>query len=188
MRDGILSQAVESPGDLYNFLVYSEVFTHSFHLSNLRTYTVRTLLSDRNKYQNECIRMLLFDILIGNSDRHPGNFGYTTNGFYPLYDNGSSLCAYVRDADIPSILRDSRRFNAVCDTKSRPVVMNETRLTHHTLLSQLYLKFPFSVMDFGSSLSCLNIEEIMQGIPIPEIRKELLVKYLSVHKQWFYDL
>lgn len=55
---------------------------------------------------SEILKIIIFDCLIGNSDRHHSNWGvipYTKNveeenyfrlKLCPLYDNGSSLCAY----------------------------------------------------------------------------------------------
>lgn len=108
--------------ELKSFLDYSEELSHSFHLSNLTTYDIRTLLFNRNKYRDEIIQVLLFDSLIGNSDRHPGNFLYNEDlGFYPLFDNGSSLCCYVEEDKVIAFLKDLNRFRALCETKSKPV-------------------------------------------------------------------
>lgn len=60
------------------------------------------------EYFKSILSMILFDALIGNSDRHHINWGIIYelnedeiyNYFSPLYDNGSSLCAYVNEEDI----------------------------------------------------------------------------------------
>ena len=77
------------------------------------------------------LKMIIFDILIGNSDRHPSNWGIiihvdtfkgVESNFCPLYDNGSSLCAYVNEEDIENILKDKMRFGALIDTKSQSAI------------------------------------------------------------------
>ena len=61
---------------------------------------------------SEILKIMIFDCLIGNSDRHHSNWGVSpyiknSNGerylrlkLCPLYDNGSSLCAYENENDI----------------------------------------------------------------------------------------
>lgn len=45
------------------------------------------------------LNMLVFDFLIGNSDRHQNNWAVlksdNNTDFSPLYDNGSSLCSFI---------------------------------------------------------------------------------------------
>lgn len=60
------------------------------------------------------IQMCLFDCLIGNYDRHWGNWGFIgTNKNYricPLFDNGSSLYPKLSDEDIVKITSDKREI------------------------------------------------------------------------------
>lgn len=183
----ILSKVVVDEPVL-SFVQYSEEFSHSFHLSNLSTFNISTLLNPSfNKFTKEVIQMLLFDILIGNSDRHPGNFGYTSKGFYPLFDNGSSLLCYVRDVDCTSILKDSKRFNSCCITKSRPVVRDHQKLTHYELLRILQTTHPKDVSEFTYKLQLLKIEELLSDLHMPEERKCLISKFINERIKWFYE-
>lgn len=54
------------------------------------------------------LKMLMFDYLIGNSDRHQNNWAMIleedTISWSPLYDNSSSLCAYILDEQVESYL------------------------------------------------------------------------------------
>ena len=68
--------------------------------------------------------MLMFDYLIGNSDRHQSNWAMILENdklrWSPLYDNGSSLCAYIPEEMVKSYLgKDENRWRALVDTKSR---------------------------------------------------------------------
>ena len=68
--------------------------------------------------------MLMFDYLIGNSDRHQNNWAILIeNGkmqWSPLYDNSSSLCAYISEKNIPNYMgKDKNRWNSLIDTKSK---------------------------------------------------------------------
>lgn len=175
---------------LQSFINYSEEFSHSYHMSNLSTFNVSSLLNpDNNKYVSEVIDMLLFDILIGNSDRHPGNFSLMGTKFYPLYDNGSSLCAYVNECDIDSILKDKMRWNALMYTKSKAVLRDDQKLQHYELLQLLRSMYPANVKDFRTQLSRLSIPTLISLIStkITTKRQTLLIRFLTERKEWFYE-
>lgn len=175
---------------LYPFLAYSEEFTHSYHMSNLQTFDISSLLNPQhNAYVKEVLQMLLFDILIGNSDRHPGNFALTSKGFYPLYDNGSSLCAYVNEQDIDSLLRDSMHWQALMFGKSKPVLRADQRLTHYALLQILKESYPEEVTSFSRRLLNLDIKTVLDQLTgyISPKRYQLLTRFLAERKAWFYE-
>lgn len=102
---------------------------------------------------NEILQMIVFDCLIGNSDRHHSNwaeistmdYDYGNEAFWfrwyisPLYDNGSSLCAYVNEKDVQEILKDKMRFLALLDTKSKAMIGWEDKrpIRHFELLQKV---------------------------------------------------
>ena len=62
--------------------------------------------------------MLVFDYLIGNSDRHQNNWAIIIKDqkmeWSPLYDNSSSLCAYILEEQIAGYLgKDKNRWNSL---------------------------------------------------------------------------
>ncbi len=101
-------------------------------------------------------RIIIFDILIGNSDRHHSNWAIIAKGtvyktpedmldiFFnydicPLYDNGSSLCAYEDNNDIEIFFRDKMKFEALVNTKSKSAIgwKNKRPIRHLELLKKL---------------------------------------------------
>lgn len=44
-------------------------------------------------------RMIIFDLLTRQEDRHINNFGFVSDGMYPLYDNGRSLFWNISDLE-----------------------------------------------------------------------------------------
>lgn len=185
LENAILSQVMTNK-ELHTFTELSEEFSHSFHMSNLQTYNISTLLNkEYNLYYKEVVNMLLFDAFIGNSDRHPGNFMYSEDSFYPLFDNGSSLLAYVEDSAVDSILHDKNRFEAINTTKSKPVVRDGSKIIHQQLVKILQRDFPEESEDLSKSISLLNIEDILSRVSLPSNRKELLLKFLLYRQNWF---
>jgi hypothetical protein len=186
LKDNAILSRVMSNDSLESFIEYSEEFSHSFHMSNLSTFNISTLLNkEYNIFYREVITMLLFDALIGNSDRHPGNFMHTQKQFYPLFDNGSSLCAYVKESDIHDILKDRLRFEAMCTTKSKPVVRDSQKLTHEQLVGIIRRNYTNVYTLFKNSLHSLNINEVLDKVDLSTDRKELLRQFLSYRLRWF---
>lgn len=57
-------------------------------------------------------RMILFDSIIYNKDRHFGNFGFMVDshtkkilGFNPIFDNGASLFAYALESEATDLMK-----------------------------------------------------------------------------------
>lgn len=187
MSDCAVLSRVMSFAALHSFVEYSDEFSHSFHLGNLQTFNISTLLNpNNNKYWRDTIVMLLFDVLIGNFDRHPGNFVYSDEyGFYPLFDNGSSLLCYVKDKDVPSILRDGNRFKSINTTKSKPVLRDNGKLTHLELLLILKKQHPVLVSDFAEKVVSLDSNAIVSKVRMSDAHKELVIQFLEYRKKWF---
>ena len=111
-------------------------------------------------------KILLFDALIGNSDRHHSNWGITeTKGFLsvekgvfpvnamtlsPLYDNGSSLCSYINESDIETILKDKIRYESIINTKSKSAIgWNNLRpIRHFELIKNLRNEYYDETVNF----------------------------------------
>lgn len=108
-------------------------------------YALKHLLetSPSEKCVEFWIRMLIFDFLIGNSDRHQNNWAYIApieeqtektivSRPCPLYDNGSSLCSFVREDQVITYLgNDTKRFNSLIDSKSKSMIRIDPNSTAH---------------------------------------------------------
>ena len=111
-------------------------------------------------------KILLFDALIGNSDRHHSNWGiteakaslYVEKGLFPvnvmtlspLYDNGSSLCSYINESDIETILKDKIRYESIITTKSKSAIgWNNLRpIRHFELIKNLRNEYYDETVNF----------------------------------------
>ena len=104
------------------------------------------------------IEMIVFDALIGNSDRHHSNWGTIINvsekqvnpfnnilpmKFAPLYDNGSSLCCRIAPDEVDVILKDNMRLEALIDSKSRSAIGfgNKRPIRHFELIEKMNFKY-----------------------------------------------
>jgi HipA-like C-terminal domain len=149
------------------------------------------------------VRMLLFDAIIGNNDRHPANWGVITSPrsktrsrFAPIFDTARGLFWNSSEEDVRTKLRDRQSLEAYI-RKSQPQVgwENEPGLTHFLLLARIaqsYSEYKRLFQDalapltadmcakmlweeFGHLLSAERIELILRcvGLRIGKLRQEL---------------
>lgn len=153
----------------------------------------------------QVLKMLIFDALIGNSDRHQSNWAYIVDertrllSFSPLYDNGSSLCSYILDENIPDILGDPLRFNALIDTKSRSIIRIDQKRkktpTHREMLKFIKENNFKDIALFVDSILTLvtddNIITILNEFPnaiLSPSKKNLIHKFLMGKKSIIQDI
>ena len=107
---------------------------------------IKSALDQLNLFA-EFLPILVFDFLIGNTDRHQSNWALILNkgklSISPLYDNSSSLCAYVKEERVSQYLgADYRMWNSLVDSKSRSILrigsQEERRPTHLEMLKYLH--------------------------------------------------
>ena len=152
---------------------------------------------------NTISKILLFDALIGNSDRHHSNWGITeTKGFLsvekgvfpvnamtlsPLYDNGSSLCSYINESDIETILKDKIRYESIINTKSKSAIgWNNIRPIRHfelikNLRNEYYDETVKFVINIKKNITEQSIDTILSNFDdniISGQMKKLLKKFI----------
>ena len=148
-------------------------------------------------------KILLFDALIGNSDRHHSNWGITeTKGFLsiekgvfpvnamtlsPLYDNGSSLCSYINESDIETILKDKIRYESIINTKSKSAIgWNNIRPIRHfelikNLRDEYYEETVNLVKNIKKNITEQSVDTILSNFDdniISSQMKKLLKKFI----------
>lgn len=138
-----------------------------------------------NKIRAPFIAMNLFDILIGNQDRHPGNWVILfTNGdasFGPLFDNGASLGFQLPDEKLEKMLHEKYKlkkyFNrmkvkvGIFTAKRAPVNATD-------VLAYCVKNYSDEIKKFKTSLSRFpfpEFDEFIEEFPLySKVRKEFL--------------
>lgn len=125
----------------------------------------------------EVLLYLVFDALIGNSDRHHGNWGiiYGAQGetrMAPSYDHSASLGSKTREEDVDNILSDKRRFMANVDTKAKSLLVfsGKRKVTHSELMAHIRDNFASSdlirtILGMTSQMSRANLNAIINRVP-----------------------
>ncbi len=158
---------------------------------------------------SEIVKIIVFDCLIGNSDRHHSNWGVIpcikkiSNGecvclkLCPLYDNGSSLCAYEDNNDIEIFFKDKMKFEALVNTKSKSAIgwENERPIKHFELLKKLKdneyeLTIPYieKIKDNVNNKSISEILDEFDSNIINENMKKLLKMFLLERRKRMLDI
>lgn len=159
-------------------------------------YSIEMIVRSIEKFVpiDDFLHMMVFDYLIGNSDRHQSNWAIIYNGremrWSPLYDNSSSLCAYIAEEQIDSYLgNDIKRWQSLVDTKSKSLIRctesEAKRPTHLMVLNYIKNNFFKATHQFvRNTVSLLTEPKIIDILnkysetKLSEKKKMLIRKYL----------
>lgn len=137
--------------------------------------------------------ILLFDFLIGNTDRHQSNWALVLDkevlSISPLYDNSSSLCAYVKETKIKNYLgNDKVLWRSLIDTKSKSLVRitsNDVKQpTHLAMVEFLQKNYYKQTIEIEKRIETFVTEENVYDIlnkyeeVLTEERKALIGKFI----------
>ncbi len=160
-------------------------------------YSIKMLVKSIEEYGllKDLLNMLVFDYLIGNSDRHQNNWAIINRGdgtysFSPLYDNSSSLCCYILEQNIKNYLgKDYNRLKSLVRTKSKSIVRldgkNKVRPMHEEVLAYINLNYNSEIKDFVEKIKLIinadNLDALLNGYPeviLSKARKSLIKLFL----------
>lgn len=140
------------------------------------------------------IAMNIFDILIGNQDRHPFNWQilYKNGGrfFGPLYDNGASLGWQLPDEELKKMLINKERMNrffnkmkvkaGIFENKTPPLKVME-------ILKYFKMNYSKELKKIVKLIKQFNMEDYFSFIDrfplISSIRKEFLKQLIDFRKE-----
>ena len=132
--------------------------------------------------------------MIGNTDRHQNNWAaiYEDGNlrFSPLYDNSSSLCAYITEKDLVACLGNDRmKWQSVVDTKSRSIIRitseDVQRPTHLEVLKYIKENYYEDTKEIASKMILRiteeNIDKILEqysDVHLLNNKKKVIKKFL----------
>mgnify|MGYP004628909595 FL=1 len=140
--------------------------------------------------------MFIVDALIGNWDRHNGNWGFLYNNatdevtLAPVFDCGSSLYPQADEDLMKKILSDKNELNhRIFDIPLSAVTYNGKKINYFKFLSEG--KFPDcnkALKRIASRIDIKKIYEIIDNTPtITELQKEFYKTMLTARKERILD-
>ena len=143
----------------------------------------------------EFLKILIFDALIGETDRHEENWGILIeNGKYkisPLYDNGCNLLREFKNIDFAKKYYNGEKSFESYIERSKSLIYNESskkQYKHFELIKRLYKEYPEIVkkeINNMEKLTSSKIETIVNKIPkdlMENEHKQYIIKFIIERK------
>lgn len=166
-------------------------------LESGKYYSLEVIMNslDSKELKEHFFKIMIFDFIIGNSDRHSNNWAIIKNSknkeqFAPVYDNGSSLCSLIKESQISDYVdgNDGMKFISLVDTSSRTLIRidgnNKKVPTHKEVIKHLHDNYKKETKEFVKliiqKLNEDKIDNILRNVKkyITNNRYQLLKKYL----------
>lgn len=181
---------------LKNEIIDSEMNGYGTELEEiLYTFNSQTAM-DVNEITERFWDMFIADALIGNWDRHNGNWGFLYNveadtvSLAPVYDCGSSLYPQVDEDMIKTILSDKNQINhRIYNIPTSAIRIDNRRIN--------YFQFISSLDNHDCNLALKRIEEhldmekisgIIENTPfINDLQKQFYFTMLTARKERILD-
>ncbi len=168
-----------------------------YTISNIKA----TLDDIDNSLFQDFIRIMVFDALIGEQDRHEENWGIIEKKgkkyISPLYDNGDSLLRNFKNIDFAEKFYSGRKdFDAFINNSTTIIYKenNKSKYKHFELIKYLYDNYPTYIVPDIINLKKLDdkkIIEIVNRIPddlLTNKHKEYIIMYLIKRRDILLDI
>lgn len=147
------------------------------------------------------VKIMIFDALIGEQDRHEENWGIIVNDLgtfmSPLYDNGDSLLRDFYNAEFGNKFYNKEKdFNKyICKSLTQIYDENKKKYRHFDLIQKLcdddkqFVKK--EIANIRLKLPDKRIRDIVMAIPcdcMSNIQKEYIIKYVIERKRILYAI
>lgn len=152
------------------------------HIIDLNTYNI-----DKNLFKKFFWDMFIIDCLIGNTDRHNGNFGFIKNikteelTIAPVYDCGSCLFSTFTDEQMEEVLNNKGLLRDCIKNTSSAIKYNGSKIKYYDFITKLENKdCTEALMRIYPKIDMKKINDIVDDIPyITEVRKEFYKTILN---------
>lgn len=181
---------------LKNRIIDSERNGYGTELADILSTIDEQTAMDSETLKTRFWDMFIVDALIGNWDRHNGNWGFLYNNatdevtLAPVFDCGSSLYPQADEDLMKKILSDKNELNhRIFDIPLSAITYNGKKINYFKFLSEG--KFPDcnkALKRISSRIDMKKIYEIIDNTPtITDLQKEFYKTMLTARKERIID-
>lgn len=181
---------------LKNRIIDSERNGYGTELADILSTIDEQTAMDSETLKTRFWDMFIVDAMIGNWDRHNGNWGFLYNNatdevtLAPVFDCGSSLYPQANEDLMKKILSDKNELNhRVFDIPLSAVTYNGKKINYFKFLSEG--EFPDcnkALKRIASRIDIKKIYEIIDNTPtVTELQKEFYKTMLTARKERIID-
>ena len=188
----------EEHHDAIDFINKNESKTKEYYtIENIK----KCLDNIDEKLFDDFLKIMVFDALVGETDRHAENWGITldANGYRisPLYDNGDNLLRDFKDKDLAEKYYNGTKLFDAYIKRAQSLIYKDDhsgRYKLHELIKELYEKYPEQIKKEIVNLKKLTpdiIEDIVNKIPDELLtiqHKKYIIIYLNERKKLLEDI
>ena len=164
-------------------------------------YDILATIDEQTSMDSDAIKtrfwdMFIVDALIGNWDRHNGNWGFLYNDstdevvLAPVFDCGSSLYPQADDELMTRILNNKNEFNhRIFDMPLSAITYNGKKINYFNFLSEgKFEDCNTALKRILSRIDMKKIYEIIDGTPtVTDIQNEFYKTILTARKERILD-
>lgn len=153
-----------------------------FHIAESGVYNI-----DLNELKEKFWDMFIIDCLIGNEDRHNGNWGFLKNikdeklTFAPIYDCGSCLFSVYTDEKMQECLENNTKMQDCIKNTSSAIRENGSKIKYFEFITNIQNEdCNNALIRMYNKVNLDKIFELINGIEIiSNVRKEFYCKVIE---------
>ena len=147
---------------------------------------------DENKLISNFWDMFVVDALIGNTDRHFGNWGFIKKddiiSFAPVYDCGSSLHPLLSENEQIKLMSDSIAFKNSSYNIASVYTMNNKKIIYHEIFKNPPVDLKEAIKKIVPKIDMEKIKEIIASTEgLSKTQKEYYFKDILLRKEEILD-
>lgn len=147
---------------------------------------------DENKLISNFWDMFVVDALIGNTDRHFGNWGFIKKddiiSFAPVYDCGSSLHPLLSENEQIKLMSDSIAFKNSSYNIASVYTMNNKKIFYHEIFRNPPVDLKEAIKRIVPKIDMKKIKEIIASTEgLSKTQKEYYFKDILLRKEEILD-
>lgn len=151
--------------------------------------TLKTSDSNKQEFKNRFWEIFVVDTLLGNEDRHLGNWGFLIDEndnykFAPVYDCGSTLAPLSSDKQLAELLKDKQEFKNKVYSIYPAYVYKERKIPYFQFYKENIVDLNNAVIKIVPKIDLEKINLIIsQTEGVSDTRKEFLQKSIEFRYQ-----